>query len=287
MCQLDIDSKSCGNYILPYNKTLIPDYGKKLDIFIKIEGDAELSSFSFFNKGKNRFKILNYYITELDNAEKQEDGSILINENGYIIYSNIEIEKYYCEFCFDGEINGNLTVNFDGESKKIENNIVSFTSKYDKHTLIVTAVDKPAKIKSIHCLWDISNQIEAAEFDAVYNAAIGNNDINKKYVHYTYNGSYICFNDINFYKSFNEFYLYASAENKKCEGILEIRIDSLDGNIIGECEISSTDNWDIFNEFKCAIVQTIGRHDLYFVWRSENKGNLFNIKKFFFKDRTY
>ena len=55
----------------------------------------------------------------------------------------------------------------------------------------------------------------------------------------------------------------ARCANGKTGGTLTIRIDSADGEIIGECEVPPTCGWQIWEDFECDIKPLKGKHDIY------------------------
>lgn len=281
ICQFVLDANSSGSCVFPFNQTLTPEYGKKLDIFITTLGDAQLRSFGFFKKlTVNSFIILPYYIIKIENADKQDDGTIFINSHGSITYF-LHINKFFCDLFIDG-VNHDLEVFFDGQKKTLENQYVSFECCPGNHTITLSTT-KPTIIKSVKCCCDLSKSTSAVEYDIINSAQNGSTQKNGNYVHFANHDSYIGFYNVNFYKKFTYFHLLASGEGPGNDGFLDIKLGSPKGKILGTCKVTHTNNWDNYVEFSCEITAQTGRYDLYLVWRGNNKNNLFNIKSFRFE----
>ena len=64
-------------------------------------------------------------------------------------------------------------------------------------------------------------------------------------------------------------------------GYIEIRIDSPNGNSIGECRVPHTGGWEKWLDISCDVNNTIGVHSVYLIFKGHS-GRLFNIKNFRF-----
>lgn len=54
-------------------------------------------------------------------------------------------------------------------------------------------------------------------------------------------------------------------------GIIEVRIDNKDGNVVAQIEIASTGNLDSWKTFTAKVSKVKGVHDLYFVFKSDTE----------------
>ena len=108
---------------------------------------------------------------------------------------------------------------------------------------------------------------------------IRKDDSGKTAIGYITDGSYIVFRNIDFESGAEGF--RASAASATEGGTIEIRIDSSDGELIGECPISGTDGWSEYVETGCKTAQCTGAHDVYLVFKGGD-GYLFNVNSFGF-----
>ena len=60
-------------------------------------------------------------------------------------------------------------------------------------------------------------------------------------------------------------------------GMIEIRLDSTEGPVIGSVSISPTGGLDIYKQMSCRIKNAKGVHDLYFCFKGEKGNKLFNL----------
>ncbi|WP_442484589.1 glycoside hydrolase family 43 protein [Aeoliella sp. SH292] len=59
----------------------------------------------------------------------------------------------------------------------------------------------------------------------------------------------------------------ASVASEGAEGVIELRLDAPDGELIGSCEVGETGGWQSWKEAACELKNTEGVHDLYFVFK--------------------
>lgn len=59
-------------------------------------------------------------------------------------------------------------------------------------------------------------------------------------------------------------------------GVIEIHADSLEGKLLGSCNVGSTGGWNKWLTKTCKVQQVKGLHDIYFVFKGAN-GQLFNM----------
>lgn len=85
------------------------------------------------------------------------------------------------------------------------------------------------------------------------------------------NKSWLCYKDVDFNLNYSRF--IAQVANDTSKATVEIRLDSVDGEIIGTLQVTSTgglQNWTINS---CDVKQITGVHDVYFTF---NVGDRFN-----------
>ncbi len=60
-------------------------------------------------------------------------------------------------------------------------------------------------------------------------------------------------------------------------GRIELRLDAMDGQLIGTCPMTSTGGWDLWAERTCEVSGAQGIHDLYLVFQGDGKHALGNV----------
>ena len=55
-------------------------------------------------------------------------------------------------------------------------------------------------------------------------------------------------------------------------GKIEIRLDGVDGPVVGCVSVSATGGMDIYKQMSCKIKNAKGVHDLYFCFKGEREG---------------
>lgn len=68
-------------------------------------------------------------------------------------------------------------------------------------------------------------------------------------------------------------------------GFIEIRIDDVDGTLIGSVPVSYTGGADMWKSETIAIEEVSGVHDVYFVFTGEDDENLFNFDYWYFVEK--
>ncbi len=68
----------------------------------------------------------------------------------------------------------------------------------------------------------------------------------------------------------------ASVASATSGGTLELRLDGVDGKLIGTCTVSGTGGWQTWETVSCDITGAEEEHDLYLVFKGES-GYLYNI----------
>ena len=93
------------------------------------------------------------------------------------------------------------------------------------------------------------------------------------YVTQIHNGDFIQVRGVDFAKGAKKIEIFAAAVNT---GTVEIRIDKVDGELIGICNIENTGGLQNWKTFKTKVKKINGVHDLFFVFKGE-QGELFNF----------
>ena len=87
---------------------------------------------------------------------------------------------------------------------------------------------------------------------------------------------YLCVRGVDFgKKGAKKFSVSAACVEKG--GMIEIRLDSTEGPVIGCVSISPTGGLDIYKQMSCRIKNAKGVHDLYFCFKGEKGNKLFNL----------
>lgn len=74
-------------------------------------------------------------------------------------------------------------------------------------------------------------------------------------------GDWIAFHDVDFKECFTAFEARAACDSRNSS--IELRLDSLEGNLIGLCNIASTGGWQSWETYKCSINMVEGVHRLF------------------------
>ena len=90
-----------------------------------------------------------------------------------------------------------------------------------------------------------------------------------------HNTDYIRVRNVDFGDGAKRFTAAVASESKS--GTIELRLDRLDGTLIGECQIGSTGGKDKWLQRSCQVQKIGGRHDLYLVFRGRHKAELFDF----------
>ncbi|MBQ4900750.1 S-layer homology domain-containing protein [Paenibacillus sp. Marseille-P2973] len=69
-------------------------------------------------------------------------------------------------------------------------------------------------------------------------------------------------------------------------GIIELRLDQADGELIGTLPVPSTGGWDQWKTLTTSISGAAGAHNLYMVFRGEETGRLFNLDYWQFHEKS-
>ncbi len=100
------------------------------------------------------------------------------------------------------------------------------------------------------------------------------------YVASVHNGDYIQLKGVDFKKGAKSFEI--SAASASSGGTIEIRLDDLQGTLLGVCDISNTGGWENWKLFSTRVDKIKGCHDLFFIFKGK-EGELFNLDYWKFK----
>ena len=98
-------------------------------------------------------------------------------------------------------------------------------------------------------------------------------------VGYIENGDYAVYSNIDFGSGAASF--QARVASATSGGKIEIRLDSLNGTLIGTCPVTSTGGWQTWGAATCNVSGVSGKHDLYLKFTG-GSGYLFNLNWFKF-----
>jgi hypothetical protein len=107
--------------------------------------------------------------------------------------------------------------------------------------------------------------------------------IEEYYLYGISENDYVGYNNLDFDHSPESFEAICSSEQGS--GQIEIHLDSIEGLIVGVCEISATSSFDNYASFSCEISDSFsGVHNIYLVFKGDAPDwrGIFNIKSWFF-----
>lgn len=126
------------------------------------------------------------------------------------------------------------------------------------------------------CLLSGNVRVETFSFDADNLVSTSNND----QLAQIQNSDNAAFKSVNFGSGASFFMATIASESNG--GIIELRIDSINGAVLGSCNVPTTGGWKNWETVKCSIKKVSGVHELYLLF-SGNNDVLFNIDKFQFQ----
>lgn len=123
-------------------------------------------------------------------------------------------------------------------------------------------------------------QIEAESFTSNKGVEIANCTEGGKDIEWIENGDYAVYDNINFSDGASSFEVrYANGSSST--GNIEIRLDDINGKLVGTCSIPSTGGWQTWATKKIDIQKTTGVHKLYLKFTG-GSGYLFSLNWFRF-----
>jgi hypothetical protein len=107
------------------------------------------------------------------------------------------------------------------------------------------------------------------------------NDFEDEIITYISNNEYVAYYNINFQDWPSSFEACCSATAS--DGRIELRLDSLNGQLVGVCQLSGTGSLENYETFPCNdIISFTGVHDLYLKFRRDDNSPMFNIRSWYF-----
>ncbi|GLB32640.1 hypothetical protein LAD12857_45630 [Lacrimispora amygdalina] len=98
-------------------------------------------------------------------------------------------------------------------------------------------------------------------------------------VGYIENGDYVSYSNIDFGNGAGGF--QARVASATSGGNIEIRLDSINGTLIGTCPVAGTGGWQTWTDVKCNVSGASGKRDVYLKFTG-GSGYLFNLNWFKF-----
>jgi len=126
---------------------------------------------------------------------------------------------------------------------------------------------------------DAFSTIEGESFDNQNGTRMGGSGIAVGYIQ---NNDWLSFENVDFGKGANETVIRASSNTQG--GSLELRLDALDGPLIGTVQITGTGGWSAFEEFSGVVNGAEGIHDLFLVFKGGN-GYLYDVDWLIFNNQ--
>ena len=135
----------------------------------------------------------------------------------------------------------------------------------DTHTTVITVNDPPPPPVNTR---DAYARIEAESYDEQFGLGIYNGGTGQK-IGSIENGRWVKYAAIDFADGASGF--AASVSSKTIGGEFEIRLDAVDGPLIGVCALPGTGSWEQWVDVTCAINGADGVHDVYLVFHGTAK----------------
>jgi len=126
---------------------------------------------------------------------------------------------------------------------------------------------------------DAYSTIEAENYDSMYGVkaeACGEGGQDVGYIH---NGDYLVFNNVNFGTGATGF--EARVATTATGTAIEVRLDSLNGPLVGTLSVTPTGGWQTYTTQSCSVSGATGTHNVYLKFTG-GSGYLFNINWFRF-----
>lgn len=152
----------------------------------------------------------------------------------------------------------------------------SYTMSVPSHgTVLLKLTSSPPDPKSAF------DTIEAEKFNIQQGIQTESNSEGGECIGFIQNGDYVVYSNIDFDKGADGIRIRAGSNT--IGGIIEIRLDSINGTLAGSCQIDGTGGWHTWETVEYSIKKIVGKHDLYFKFTGSD-GYLFNIDWFTFID---
>ena len=124
-------------------------------------------------------------------------------------------------------------------------------------------------------------KIEAESFSS--QSGLQTEDCNEggQSVGFVENNDYAVYSNIDFGEGAKSFQARVSSATNG--GNIEIRLDSIDGTLVGTCPVKGTGDWQTWADVTCNVSGASGKHDLYLKFTGDS-GYLFNFNWFKFSN---
>ncbi|MDF2539513.1 MAG: hypothetical protein K0S76_2534 [Herbinix sp.] len=132
---------------------------------------------------------------------------------------------------------------------------------------------------SVQAATSAYNQIAASSYNSQFGIDTESCSEGGLNVAFIDNNDYIVFNNIDFGGGATSF--EARVASAATGGNIEIRLDSLNGTLVGTCSVTNTGNWQNWVTRTCTISGATGTHNVYLKFTG-GSGNLFNVNWFKF-----
>ena len=126
---------------------------------------------------------------------------------------------------------------------------------------------------------DAFSQLEGEAYDDQSGTQNGSSNEGGECLGYIENGDYAVYKNVNFGEGAQSF--QARVSSATSGGNIEIRLDSIDGTLVGTCPVKGTGDWQTWADVTCNVSGVTGKHDLYLKFTGDS-GYLFNINWFKF-----
>ncbi len=126
---------------------------------------------------------------------------------------------------------------------------------------------------------DAFSQLEGEAYDDQSGTQNGSSNEGGECLGYIENGDYAVYKSVNFGEGAQSFQARVSSASNG--GNIEIRLDSIDGTLVGTCPVKGTGDWQTWADVTCNVSGVTGKHDLYLKFTGDS-GYLFNINWFKF-----
>jgi hypothetical protein len=127
--------------------------------------------------------------------------------------------------------------------------------------------------------FNASQAVNITYYDTEYNTTLQRSLTNEQSLTPTCTGAWVCFNNLNFGQGANTFQVSARAVPAQ-QGMIEIRRDRFDGEILGKCPIEDAQP-DDFKFYNTTITPVVGVQKICLVFIGES-GRFFTIRSFNF-----
>lgn len=187
-------------------------------------------------------------------------------------YIKVRIENdASVEAVYVGDANEKITTTAQ-TTTKVTTTTVKTTATTAKTTATTKATTANGSL-SLSGLKSLSKVVQAENYDYKHGIDTENCSEGGLDVAYIENGEYIGFKDIDLTGVKNIDFRIGS---NGARAVLEVRIDKPDGQLIGRMDIKSTNGWQTWGTQRCAVSETNGKHDVYFVFTG-GEGYLYNV----------